>query len=253
MNSRGTCSSLIYRVSAGRSTALGHTRLRRCSSGMTLIEVLTALALFALLAAVLLLAFRLADHNNRSVVRLNQSSWQVVVAQRFLRRVLESAYPFEQAPGALAHGIDGTGSTLAVSGPMPMAAGFMGFYRYVFMLQKRSDGLNNLIVQTALDRGGAPSPLTGSAGAPREPLLARIESVRWSYLVPRTDSFDSGSQSTWVDSWHQSMPPLLIRLRVTFPPKDARVWPEFLVQPRITDDAQCEFDAIAQICRRVAP
>ncbi len=256
MSWQHTRSSLARRHPTARSTAVGLAAgLRRCSSGMTLIEVLTALALFALLASALLLAVRLADHTYRSVVRLNRGSWRVVVAQRFLRRILESAYPFEPVTDTSAHGIDGTGSILAVTGPMPMAAGLMGFYRYVFVLQKRADGLDNLVVQTALDRDGASSslPLAGSAGLPQDVVLARIESAHWSYLTPPTDSLDTSSQPTWVNSWHRSMPPLLIRLRVTFPPKDARVWPEFLVHPRISDDAQCQFDAIAQICRRVRP
>lgn len=255
MSSRHTCDSLASRRRAASSAALGLARLRRCGAGMTLIEVLTALALFALLAAVILLACRLADHTYRSVARLNQGTWQVVVAQRLLRRVLESAYPFERAPGTSAYGIDGTGSTLAVTGPMPMAAGFMGLYRYVFMLQRRTDGLENLVVQTGIDRGSATLPLmlADSAGLPKDILLAGVESARFSYLAPNSDSLDADSQATWINSWHRPTPPLLIRLRITFPPKDARVWPEFLVHPRITDDAQCQFDAIAQICRRVRP
>lgn len=229
---------------------MGLANQRRCSSGMTLIEVLAALALFALLAAVLLVAIRLADHTYRSVVRLNQGSWHVVASQRFLRRVLESAYPFEPPPGISAHGIDGTGSSLAVTAPMPMAAGSMGFYRYVFALQKRADGLDNLVVQTTLDRDGASSFLR--AGLPSEVLLARIKSARWSYLAPQADGLDAAWQPDWLNTWHRSMPPLLIRLRVTFAPKDPRVWPEFLVHPLISDDAQCQFDAIAQVCRRVS-
>ncbi len=253
MSGPRTCTSLAPRRRAATSTAADLATLPRCSSGMTLIEVLAALAIFALLAAVLLLASRLADHTDRSVVRLNRGSWQVVVAQRFLRRILESAYPFEPAPGISAHGIDGARSTLAVTAPMPMAAGSMGFYRYVFTLQRRPDGLDNLVVQTALDRDGASSPLTrsGSTRLPKQILLARIESARWSYLAPSAGSLGATLQPTWVNSWHRSMPPLLIRLRVTFPPKGARVWPEFLVHPRITADAQCQFDAIAQVCRRV--
>ena len=148
----------------------------------------------------------------------------------------------------------GTGNSLAVTAPMPMAAGSMGFYRYVFALQKRADGLDNLVVQTTLDKDGASSPLrlAGSAGLPNEVFLARIKSARWSYLAPHADSLDAASQSNWLNTWHRSMPPLLIRLRVTFAPKDVRVWPEFLVHPLISDDAQCQFDAIAQVCRRLS-
>lgn len=255
MSSTHTCNSLAPRRLAARRAALGLSKLRRCGAGMTLIEVLTALALFALLAAALLLASRLADRTYRSVIRLDQGSWQVVTAQRFLRGVLESADPFEQAPANSSSSIDGTRGTLAVTGPMPMAVGSMGLYRYVFILQKRADGLDNLVVQTALDRGSASTRLTlaDSAGLPPEILLTGIESARWSYLSPDTHSINDGSPPMWLNSWHGSMPPPLIRLRVKFPPKDYRVWPEFLVGPRITDDARCQFDSISQVCRRVTP
>lgn len=255
MSSRPTCNSFAHYDRVQRSQAFCLAKLPRHSFGMTLIEVLTSLALFALLASLLLLAIRLAEHASGSVARLNQGAWRVVLAQQLLRRVLESAYPFEPGSSAAAHGIDGTGSTLAVTGPMPMAAGSMGYYRYLFILQKRADGLDNLVVQTRLDRGSTSSPLTpaDSAALPKEVLLARIESARWSYLAPRTDNLDASWQPTWLNSWHRSVLPLLIRLRVTFAPMDSRVWPELLVYPRITDNAQCQFDAIAQVCRRLNP
>jgi general secretion pathway protein J len=252
MSRQSTCISFSPRRRATPSTAAGLAKLRSCSSGMTLIEVLAALALFTLLAAVLLISVRLAQHTYRSVVRLNQGAWHVVASQRFVRRILESAYPFEPAPGTSEHGIDGTMNSLAVTAPMPIAAGSMGFYRYVFALQRRPDGLDNLVVQTFLDRGSASSPLklASSARLQNEVLLERIKSARWSYL-PTPGSPDATSQSAWVDTWHRSVSPLLIRLRVTFPPEDERVWPELLVHPLVSDDAQCQFDAIAQVCRRV--
>ncbi|MHB1872981.1 MAG: prepilin-type N-terminal cleavage/methylation domain-containing protein [Steroidobacteraceae bacterium] len=70
MSGPRTCTSLAPRRRAATSTAADLATLPRCSSGMTLIEVLAALAIFALLAAVLLLASRLADHTDRSVVRV---------------------------------------------------------------------------------------------------------------------------------------------------------------------------------------
>mgnify|MGYP006214980911 CR=1 FL=1 len=54
----------------------------------------------------------------------------------------------------------------------------------------------------------------------------------------------------WLDSWRGKQPlPKLVRLRIGFPAGDARRWPELIVSPRITDDANCAFDVVAQRCR----
>ena len=129
----------------------------------------------------------------------------------------------------------------------------MGYYRYLITLRKHPHGLEDLVVRTALDRDGATSPLelAGSGGPNYDILISRVKGVRWSYLAPPSGSAPDSSQPTWVDAWHRDKLPLLVRLRVTFSRKDARVWPEFLAHPRITDDAQCQFDAIAQVCRPV--
>lgn len=226
------------------------SKVRKSNAGMTLIEVLVALAIFSLLAAVLLLSYRIAERSYQTVMRLNQGSWRVVATQRLLRRVLSSAYPVESTPDATSNGIDGTARTLSATGPMPIATSEMGFYRYRFVLQRRSDGYFNFVVQTAIDSGGrrhSPRPKPGPV-LHQSVLLARIAGAHWSYLAAENSHAYSSSQESWVNSWHDSNLPLLIRLHISFPPGDARIWPLFIVHPRITNDAQCQFNAIAQIC-----
>jgi hypothetical protein len=36
---------------------------------------------------------------------------------------------------------------------------------------------------------------------------------------------------------------------MTFAANDPRTWPDLVMSPRITDDANCEFDVVAQRCR----
>lgn len=223
--------------------------------GMTLIEAMVALALIALLSVGLLAAFRLGSRTYRQVTRVDSGSWNVVVAQRFLRHILSAAYPFEPAADSSARGINGSSDRLELTGPMPEAAGSMGHYRYVVTLRSRADGLYDLLVRSRLDRNGpAPSVGSSTAEAPPDVLLTRIKSVQWAYLTaPVSDDSRAPTQPQWLDSWNGAKPPLLVRLRVAFPRGDTRAWPELIVQPRITDDAQCEFDVVSQACREASP
>jgi len=221
---------------------------------MTLIEALVALALIALLSIGLFSAFRLGSRTYREVARADSGSWHVLAAQRFLRHVLSSAYPFEPAAGSPARGINGSSDRLEVTGPMPAAGGSMGYYRYVLALRATPNGLYDLVVSSGLDRNGQASPVANTHGeASNEVLLKDIEGIQWAYLAPpEADASDLPTQSRWLDSWNRLKPPLLVRLRVAFPPEDGRVWPELIVHPRITDDAQCEFDGVSQTCREVS-
>ena len=54
---------------------------------------------------------------------------------------------------------------------------------------------------------------------------------------------------TWID---RPAPPALVRIRVKFPAGDRRVWPELIVAPRISTDANCVFDVVSQMCRMPA-
>lgn len=222
--------------------------------GMTLIEALVALALIALLSIGLLSAFRLGGRTYREVTRADSGSWQVFVAQRFLRHILSSAYPFEPAAGSLARGINGSSDRLELTGPMPAAGGSMGHYRYALALRAAPEGLYDLIVRSGLDRNGpAPPVVDTQAPAHSDVLLKGIKSIQWAYLAPpETAGSALTTQSRWLDSWNRLKPPLLVRLRIAFPPGDGRVWPELIVHPRITDDAQCEFDVVSQTCREAS-
>ncbi|MBK8175514.1 MAG: prepilin-type N-terminal cleavage/methylation domain-containing protein [Rhodospirillales bacterium] len=62
-------------------------------------------------------------------------------------------------------------------------------------------------------------------------LLDHLASIEFSYF----GEFGEEKAMQWYDRWlDANRMPLLIRLRVTFPPKDQRVWPDFIVAPEIT-------------------
>jgi general secretion pathway protein J len=54
----------------------------------------------------------------------------------------------------------------------------------------------------------------------------------------------------WHDQWGQrAILPLLIRIRVQFPPDDPRAWPELVVKPFATVDSMCVLTVMTGKCR----
>jgi general secretion pathway protein J len=211
----------------------------RSDAGFTLIEVLVALTLLAMLSVGLVTTFRTGHGAYARVVEAGDSGWNVVIAQRSLRRLLESTYPFEPADGGRAStvGLQGDRLRLTFSAPMPLAAGGSGHYRYEVGTRTAAGGRKALVVRSSLDRNGM---FQGSVA--EEVILEDIEEVEWGYL-------DAAGAQRWRDDWSERRPPALVRLRVSFPQRDSRSWPDLIVAPRISDDANCAFDVVSQSCR----
>jgi general secretion pathway protein J len=240
---------------------------RQKTRGMTLIEVLVALLLLSLLSVGMMSSFRLARHSYEQLVRVDGSRWDVVVAQRFLRGVLETAYPFDAPLGATAghYGLEGTRERLSVTAPMPLASGSKGHYRYELVLAPRADGLHDWIVRSRIDRNGQIDSNTESTGemgsavlvdkksVREEVLLARVASVQWDYLEPPALQGSSlVPPPLWRADWvGKTRLPALVRVRVQFSAGDPRLWPDLVAAPRLTASATCDFDVVRQACREL--
>jgi len=222
--------------------------------GMTLLEVLVALLLLSALSVGILSALRAGHRAYATVLRTGRGISEVATTQRFLRRIIESAYPFGagDAKNTGRFGLEGTHETLILSAPMPQASGAQGFYRYELSLAPRTDGARDLVIRYGLDRDGKwvgtdPSP---ESGAQKEVLLERVRDLKCDYLMqPEQDSGLAVSLPRWVEGWHEATLPMLVRLTIEFEPADSRRWPEFLAAPRLTESAQCVFDVISGVCR----
>jgi len=226
--------------------------MRRGASarGMTLIEALVALALMAILSVGLLTTFRVGGRAYAQVSRLDASARDTVSVQQFLRRALESAYPLHPHPGRLTteYGLEGSEQTLSFLAPMPESSGSAGHYRYELVLESAGTDSKNLVVRWSPARTGSGADPTDTQHS--EVLLERIDSLEWSYLETLDPTSGLPVSPRWLPIWGgTSGLPMLVRLKVRFRPGDARSWPEFVVAPRVTDDAGCAFDPISQVCR----
>jgi general secretion pathway protein J len=209
----------------------------RRQAGFTLIEMSVAIALVALIAVAAFDGLRFAQRSHERVVLRGAGDWDVFAAQRLIRGVIESAYPFEpESSGTSLPGLDGDAQSIAVLSSSLSAAGLS---RYRFTLASNARQRRDLVVCWARDL----SSVSGSAPSdtPCEVLVPDVESLEWHY--------QEGGRTDWIAEWRMFTLPGAVRLRVIFARDDVRRWPELVVATRITDDANCAFDVVAQRCR----
>jgi hypothetical protein len=142
------------------------------------------------------------------------------------RRNVAAAQP--AAPPRLE--FSGAETSVQFLGPAPVAAGGRTCASMAFHLAP-AGAHTNLMLRLR----------NGVNGTSDAELLRQVQSVEFAYLAR-----GRGWQSRWTG---RADLPDLIRLRVTFPKGDSRVWPELFIHPRISAEADCNYDAATQSCR----
>jgi general secretion pathway protein J len=161
------------------------------------------------------------------VAKVDEADWTVLVAQRFLRRLLESTYPFSpERAGGTVFGLVGTATRLSFSASVSRIQGPGSFNHYdLFIAADRAHGhRQNLLLTWRVDR---------AVQEEREVLVENVARAEWDYFdVP------CGAPAAWRTTWQgRHELPALVRVRVVFPEGDPRQWPDLIVAPRVTDDA----------------
>jgi general secretion pathway protein J len=216
--------------------------------GFTLIEMLVALALVAMMSVAMLQAYRFSQRTLMQTTREDSAGRDIANAQRLLRRIVEQAYPFETAgshsPVHQTYGLVGDGNSMSLTAPASAHMGGIGFYRYTVGLT-RSGALK---VAWLVDRNGEPSQL-GADTSQDEDILEGVQSMSVAYLE-LIERSDGQVESNWRNDWMDRADlPALVRVRLGFAVGDRRRWPDLIVAPRISADANCVFDVVSQMCR----
>jgi len=203
---------------------------QRGARGFTLVELLVGLSLLSLISLLLFGGFRFGlrawEVGDDRIAAANE----IAMAQHLLRRQLAEAQPviigsrLEGAP-TLFNG-DGDGVTFVA--PLPAHRGVGGFY--IFSVATRdAPGGRQLLLRWQRFRADAAA---GSDFDPKDEsvLVNGIASVAIEYFGLPTEA----APARWLQRWDGALGlPQLLRLRVAFPPGDARRWPEFVVSPRL--------------------
>jgi len=205
-------------------------------SGFTLLELMVALTLLALLSAVLFGSLRLAGRSTEGGEAKAEASSSMRLAQEFLRTNLEAQHPlrmrkmvdwpllFQGAKGELRYAADL---------PARVAGGGIWYYR----LAIRSEDPRSPLTLERVAPDLAADALPDFSGADRSVLAEGIASLTLGYFGRDPDSLP-GVAPTWRDHWEDTQQlPLVIRIDVQ--PKDGPAWPTLYVTPRAAPEAGC--------------
>jgi general secretion pathway protein J len=211
------------------------------SRGFTLIEVLVALALMAMIATILIVSLQIGGHTWKRVTRATTQLEDIAQAQSILRHQLSALYLYQNSPGETSRipSLVSDGHQLEFSSLAPLARAD-GIWRYQISL---ANSTGTLIIRSRHDRNGGiePAPLDWS----EEDLLKSVANLTIQFWLK-----PEGAPGRWVDQWVESNAlPRLIRVEVAFAPNDPRRWPPLYVEPRVDTSALCVFDVVSRHCR----
>ncbi len=181
--------------------------------GFTLVEMLVAATLFALVMMLATEGLRAGLAGWHAAGRRAASEAAVADAQRFVRRMLAGAWPdaVRRDDGALAVAFEGEPSRLRLLAMVPPGAGMFS------AVELRLDEGTLVAVVAAVDPASR-RPFEALAAGRTTVLLDGIAAGRFAY---------DGADGRWLDRWSgRNSLPRLTRLRLAFSDGDPRVWPE---------------------------
>ncbi len=211
-------------------------------AGFTLVELLVAMALMLLLGGLMTGGLSFGIRAWERTEQVSEAYTEVEAAQDFLRRTLTNIYP--------GHSLDRNGQR----GPLDFEGRFNeiryisappkqlgeGGYVATRLFVEREGAKKSLNVAWCLDRLSWKQRATGDCRTAS--VIEGASDIRFIY---KTDTDDEA-----LSIWRSTRDiPALIGLIVEFEDGDMRTWPDFLVRPRIDQDAGCRYDPISKRCR----
>lgn len=223
--------------------------ISRRPSGFTLLELMVALTLLALLSAVLFGSLRLAGRSTEGGEAKAEASSSMRLAQEFLRTNLEAQHPLRMRKM-----VDwpllftGTQDELRYAANLPprIAGGGIWFYRLAVIGDEARSPL--VLERTIPDLTADQFP--EFTKAEHSVLAYDIASLKIAYFGRDADA-GPASDPSWHDRWADTQKlPLVIRIDVQ--PKGAPAWPTLYVSPRESPEAGCRaWDMARERCAAV--
>ncbi len=216
------------------------------AKGFTLVELLVALALMGMAAALILQGLQMAGTVSLRQRGSSSDLEDIVGAQRLIRARIERMSTVIRLDSAL---------------PIVDARGSASDFRFIAPALDRSS-------PAALDR----YLLTRTAGgdlvlysvSTRDGAIDRngVDLANWLPVTLLRDTaglsidyfgIDDAGRMRWQERWwDRPQPPALVRIRVGFPSGDRRRWPDLMIRPRATMDTSCKPDALTGRCGRTS-
>jgi general secretion pathway protein J len=216
--------------------------------GFTLVELLIALSLFALMSGVLFGSLRLAGRTwDAGEAKAEANSGMRLVGD-YLRTQLSAQHPqrmrkITEFPLLFS----GKSDELRFAAPLPgrVGVGGMWFYRLA-VIEGAGKGKSSLVLERMLpDVNATTMPEFNSAD--RSVLADDVASIKIGYFG-RDRGASLETAPTWRDRWEDpQLLPLLVRIDVA--PRAGNAWPQLVVAPREAPEAGCRaWDTIRLQC-----
>lgn len=210
----------------------------RSEDGYTLLELLVAVAIVAMLAAPMAMSIELGIaswRNTHDAVSVQERDF--LVRDR-LRVWLSGAYPHDvnRRSDVRRNPMSGTQETLTfVSAVHPDPQ-----YDVLYSVSLSIEG-GNLVAEFAPDHTAYQIDRAFNKAI----LLGNITALELAYLDHETDP----SNPIWIDDWQDRYYlPAAIRVKLSFA-EDDRVWPDLIVETVIEEWSHCAFDEVSRKCR----
>jgi general secretion pathway protein J len=217
--------------------------------GFTLIELMVALALFAMLSGILFGSLRLAGRSADAGEEKAQASSGMRLASDYLREQLTSQHP-QRMRKMLEFPIlfGGTGEELRYAATLPGRVGVGGMWYYKLALSNvPGKEQTALVLERVMPDLDAPSMPSFGSDAERSVLADDIKALKIAYLG-RDRGASADQAPTWRNRWDDTqLLPILVQIEVI--PRRGEPWPPIVVAPRAAPEAGCRaWDTIRIQC-----
>jgi general secretion pathway protein J len=216
--------------------------------GFTLVELLIALGLFAILSSVVFGSLRLAGRSADAGEEKAQATAGMRLASDYLRTQLTAQHPQRMRKiieFPLLFG--GTRDELRYTAPLPNRVGLGGMWYYKLSVADVPGKKRTALVLDRVIPDLDATEMPTFQEAERSVLADDIKAIKISYLGrDRGASMDTAP--TWRGSWEDpQLLPVLIQIEVT--PIAGDPWPTLMIAPRESPEAGCRaWDTIRVQC-----
>ena len=209
-------------------------------SGLTLVELLVALVLMALIAVMMSGGIRFGVRAWEAADARVEDDTRIQAVQALLRRQFNRAYPAIGADARKRSQVDFEGRANSLRFITALPAHLSPGGRSVVALEGAADDVPALILRWRPHRPGFGDDDDEAAGADGEwaeehVLIEGIEGMEFAYFGAEKP----GDDPRWFDDWQERRTlPTLVRLRLSFAEDDRRTWPELVADLPITARAR---------------